>query len=192
MTLLRNANLALLKAFAYWALISGGLAMLTGCSNTFSWEEEVKLLDGRVIKVQQKRRFDEWRMPREAWLRFKLSEFGNQEIVWHENLHTMVLNVHQGKLYVVGKPVTEIEYKQYGRPEPFYIGFRYEGDRWVRIPFEEIPEAIYDANMWFENMIIYKLKYVSLDQKDTLLLRDKGYLPDQQRIDPKYVSNFGR
>lgn len=33
-------------------IIAVGICMnLTACSNTFSWDEEVKLLDGRVITV---------------------------------------------------------------------------------------------------------------------------------------------
>ena len=172
-------------------IIAVGICMnLTACSNTFSWDEEVKLLDGRIITVQQKRRFDDSRMPREAWLSFKLPEFGDKEILWHEALHTMVLNVYQGKLYIVGIPVTEVEYKQYGRPEPFYIGFRYDNGLWKRIPFKEIPEAIYDANMWFENMVNYKIKHLSIDEKDIRLLWDKGYMIHQRRIDPKYISNL--
>lgn len=168
----------------------GALLNLTACSNTLSWEEEVKLLDGRVIKVEQKRRFSNDRMPREAWLSFTLPEFGNKKIVWHESLDTMVLNVHQGKLYLVGVPTTGIEYQKYGRPEPYYIGFRYDNSKWVRIAFNEIPEAIYDANMWFENMVNYKIKHLSVDEKEMRLFRDKRYMPDQRRIDPKYVSNF--
>jgi hypothetical protein len=51
--------------------------MLGGCSdNTITWQEEVKLLDGRVITVTQKRRIQE-SIEREAWLTFKLPDFGD-------------------------------------------------------------------------------------------------------------------
>lgn len=82
-------------------------ALVGGCGdNTITWTEEVKLLDGRVITVMQKRRI-EGNIEREAWLTIKLPEFGDKEIVWHENLDTMVLNVYQNKLYVVGRFPTE-------------------------------------------------------------------------------------
>lgn len=129
-------------------------------------------------------------MPREAWLSFKLPEFSDKEILWHEALDTMVLNVYKGKLYVVGVANGLLEYQQYGRPEPDYIAFRHDKDQWVRIPFNEIPEAIYDANMWFENMVNYKIKNVTIDEKDTRLLWNKGYMPYQRRIDPKHISNL--
>lgn len=37
-----------------WVLAA--VPMIGGCGNTFTWAEEVKLLDGRVITVVQKRK----------------------------------------------------------------------------------------------------------------------------------------
>ena len=163
--------------------------LIGGCGdNTLSWTEEVKLLDGRVITVTQKRRIEE-DIEREAWVTFKLPEFGDKEIVWHENLDTMVLNVYQGKLYVVGVPGTIIEYRQYGRPEPFYIGYRFDNAQWVRIPFSEIPVAIYDANMYPENMALGRLKHVSVADKIEIF-KDDRWMSDQRRIDPNYKSRL--
>jgi len=160
-----------------------------GFGNTLTWQEEVKLLDGRVITVKQKRRIDGSNMEREAWLTFKLSEFSNKEIVWHENLCPKILNVYQNKLYVVGIPATIIEYRQYGRPEPYYIGYRFDNAQWVRIPFNEIPVAIYDANMYPDNMAIARLKRVSISDK-TEIFKDDRWMPDQRRIVPNYKSRL--
>lgn len=131
---------------------------MSGCANTNTWKEEVKLSDGRVIVVTQKRRYESvytgsntGNLPRDSWLTFKLPEFGNQEIVWHENLLPQVLNVYQGRLYVVGVPFTEKEFRQYGKPYPEYVSYRYEVGKWQRIPFNEIPEAIYDTNLLIAN-----------------------------------------
>ncbi len=75
------------------------LPFVGGCGdNTITWEEEVKLLDGRVITVTQKRRIDRENVEREAWLMFRLPEFGDKEIVWHENLEPQILNIFGGKL----------------------------------------------------------------------------------------------
>jgi len=66
--------------------VLASVPLIGGCGdNTITWQEEVKLLDGRVITVAQKNRVEDG-MPREFWLTFKLPEFGNQEIEWHENL----------------------------------------------------------------------------------------------------------
>ena len=174
----------MLKTIVQLVIVLGICMNLTACSNTFSWDEEVKLLDGRVIVVQQKRRFDESRMPREAWLSFKLPKFGDKEILWHEALDTMVLNVYQQKLYIVGFTTTDVEFGHFNNPKLHYIGFRYDNKQFVQIPFNEIPEAIFDANLWFENMINHKLKFVSISDKNTLLMADGGYPRELKRIDP--------
>ena len=161
-----------------------------GCGeSTISWQEEVKLLDGRVITVTQKQRIDIDRMPREAWLTLNFPEFSAREIVWHENLDAMVVNVYQNKLYVIGTPGTIIEYRKYGRPEPIYIGYRFENSNWVRIPFGEIPTAIYDANMYPNNMALARLKRVSVSDKEEIF-KDDRWSAHQRRIDPNYKSRF--
>lgn len=140
--------------------------LVGGCSgNTLTWTEEVKLLDGRVITVTQRWQYDRDRMPRDFKLTFKLPEFGNQEIVWHENLMPQVLNLHLGKLYVVGIPFGEAEFRQYGKPFPEYIPYRYETGQWQRIPFADIPVAIYDTNMWIDSEPENNAKHISLSDK---------------------------
>ncbi len=139
--------------------------LVGGCGgNTVSWQEEVKLTDGRVIAVTQKRRY-EGRVPREHWMTFKLPEFGNQEITWHENLSPHVLNVYLGKLYIVGMPFTEQEYRQYGKPFPEYVPYRYEAGQWQRIPFNEVPKAIYDTNLLIANAPPNGAKLVTFEIK---------------------------
>ena len=153
-------------------IVLASMPMLGGCSNTGSWQEEVKLSDGRVITITQKRRYESvytgsntGNLPREFWLTFKLADFGNQEITWHENLLPQVLNVHQGKLYVVGIPFTEQEFREYGKPFPEYVPYRYEAAKWRRIPFNEIPKAIYDTNLLIRNEPPGGAKFVTFAMK---------------------------
>ncbi len=181
-------NLTTLFRRVTFGLMLAAVPLVGGCSdnNIITWTEDVKLLDGRVITVTQKRRIDMKRMPREAWLTFKLPEFGDKELVWHEGLETQVLNIYQGKLYVVGDADTVSAFKQYGRPSPSYVGFRYDNGQWVRIPFSEIPEEIYDTNMYFENMALYGLRHVSVEHKEGMLKEDT-YMPHYKRIDPSWT-----
>lgn len=130
---------------------------MAGCADTLDWKEEVKLLDGRIIVVEQKRRYeraytgqDFGNVAREAWVTFKLPEFENQDIVWHESLGIRVLNVFEGKLYIIGNPFTYREFKQYGEPNPTYVSYRFDNGQWTRLAFNQIPVAIYDSNMWLE------------------------------------------
>lgn len=148
--------------------------MLGGCGdNTLTWQEEVKLLDGRVITVKQKWLYDRDRMPRDFTLTFKLPEFSDKEIVWHENLMPQVLNVHQGKLYVVGIPFGEAEFRRYGKPFPEYVPYRYEAGQWQRIPFNEIPVAIYDTNMTINSEPENGATHISLSDKEREMNDDR-------------------
>lgn len=166
--------------------------MLSGCGDsTITWQEEVKLLDGRVIMVTQKRRYeraytghDFGNIPREFWLTFKLPEFGAQDFTWHENLGPLVLNVYGGKLYVISIPLTEREFRQYGSPLPFYIGYCFEAGKWKRIPFNEIPIAIYDTNLLIANGPPVGATFVSFAIKSDEIKDDRG-INEVKRIDPK-------
>lgn len=173
-----------------FGLVLASVPMLGGCGdNTLTWTEEVKLLDGRVITVTQKRRYDEYtKLPREAWLTFKLPEFGDKEIVWHENLEIQVLNVYQGKLYVVGDPRGLREFRQYGAD---YVPFRYEAGQWVRIPLSDIPVAIYDTNMYPGHMLLDKRKHISVSDKIEMF-KDDRWDADQRRVDPNYRSRSSK
>lgn len=148
--------------------------MMGGCGgNTLTWTEEVKLLNGRVISVKQKWLYDRDRMPRDFTLRFKLPEFGDKEITWHENLMPQVLNVYQGKLYVVGIPFGEAEFRLYGKPFPEYVPYRYEAGQWQRIPFNEIPLAIYDTNMTISSEPQNGATHISLAYKEQEMQDDR-------------------
>lgn len=171
---------------------------MSGCADTLTWQEEVKLSDGRVITVTQKRRYENVNtghsphsssVPREVWLTFKLPEFGNKDIVWHEKLGPQILNLHNGKLYIVGFPPTGREFDLYGKQRPPYIGFRYQAGHWLRIPFTEIPTAIYDTNMWIGNAPPNQSGRIALADK-AVEMQDQELSKHDKRIDPKYLSNF--
>lgn len=173
-----------LGRLAFSALLAS-TSLVGGCGgDTGSWQEEVKLADGRVIIVTQKRRY-EGRVPREHWMRFKLPEFGSQEITWHEKLSPHVLNVYQGKLYVVGIPFTEQEFRFYGDPRPSYVGYRFDVGQWRRIPFGDIPVAIYDTNLLIANGPPNGANVVSLEIKETRM-KDETLDGPLKKVDPKW------
>ena len=130
-----------------------------------TWKEEVQLNDGRVIVVEQKRRV-EGVFFREAWLTINLSEFSARPIVWHENLGPLIVNIHDGRLYVVGFPPTGREIKQYGNQAPPDIGFVWENGKWIRIPFAKIPEQIYTINMLRKGFPPRGTSFLSLEEKN--------------------------
>lgn len=166
---------------------------MSGCTDTNTWKEEVKLLDGRIITVTQKRRYesvytgqDVGSVVREAWLTFTLSEFGDQEITWNESLEPQVLNLYNGQLYIVGVPPTGREFMQYAKPKPSYLGYKYNGNNWLPIPFSQIPEAIYNTNLLIETVPPNKTHHVTLVDKDKVL-QDPELPRHYKRIDPEHV-----
>lgn len=179
-------------------LMLGGMTVLTSCADTITWQEEVKLNDGRAIVVTQKRRCESAYtgqnfakcISREAWLTIKLPEFGDKEIVWNEKLIPTILNLNNGKLFVIGRPPTGKEFLTYGKPIPDYIGFRFENNQWQRIPFRDIPESIYDTNM----VIDFPPEGTSLLTIETKNSREvnghPGYPKSSRRIDPAFKGNY--
>ena len=157
-------------------MIFSCLINIAACSPFVVWKEEVKLNDGRVILVQQKKR-EEGRISREAWLTIDLPEFSQRPMVWHENLTPLIVNVYNGRLFVVGWPPTDIEKDQYGDQKPPYIGYVWEKGAFVRIPFEQIPEKIYDTNMLIDDFPPNGTNVLTLEEKYGLTLNGRGTLP---------------
>jgi hypothetical protein len=179
------------KTVIVMAILAVGVLLIGMASlNIKTWQEEVRLLDGRVITVTQKRRLegvytgqDFGNIPREAWVTFNLPEFSAQQIVWHENLIPLVLNIYNGKLFIVATPWTALEIRQYGNPNPGYVGYRFENGQWTRIGFNDIPVAIYDRNMWIYAVPKKGADRVTLGDKAKVLV-DPQILSRDKRIDP--------
>ena len=176
------------------------ILLIIGCASASpkqgefrEWQEEVKLNDGRVIVVTQKKRCEgaytgnEYApcIAREAWLTINLFEFSAQPTMWHENLSPRVVNIHNGQLFVVGAFPTQREFKLYGAPQPPYIGFVWRDDSWQRIPFEAIPDAIYDVNMLMEGIPPGGIKYLSIEKKESKAINgDRRIRKSSRRLSP--------
>lgn len=184
------------------------ILLITGCASASpkqgefrEWQEEVKLNDGRVIVVTQKKKCSSGYtgkeqvacIARETWLTMNLPDFSDQPITWHEHLRARVINVDQGNLYIIGVFPTQREYYLYQQPEPPFVAYRWENNAWIRIPFEQVPESIYDVNMLYEGIPPPGIKYLSLEKKASKEVNGKPtYRPWVKRIDPKRKSNFNR
>lgn len=184
LTVMRRATLA-----------CGLLLSVAGCAQTVEWREDVRFLDGQVVTVTQKRRCeggdvnaktDATCLARDAWVTMRLPELSGSEIVWHESLNPMVINVFEGALYIVGTPPTSVEFRKYGAVNPPYYGFVWKGGEWTRIPFSIIPTALYQGNMLIESIPKTRTDHVTLELKKS----ETGccYRSQQRRIDPARVS----
>jgi len=158
----------------------------TEYSQFVTWREEVHLNDGRIIVVNQKKRLGAG-MARESWLTINLPEFSAQPITWHESLDPLIVNIESGKLYVVGSPPSVVEEEKYGNPHPDYVGFVWENGTWNRIPFEQIPQQIYDTNMLIDGVVPAGTTLLTLQQKNGRELNGRAtQLPGLLRLDPHF------
>ena len=118
-------------------------------------------------------------------MQFKLPGTGDKDIAWRENLSPLVLNLYRGKLYVVGIPFTEQEFRMYGDPKPSYVGYWYDAGQWQRIPSAKIPAAIYETNLLIANGPPNGIKLVTLEMKAEEM-KDERLDGPLKRVDPKW------
>lgn len=138
------------------------LAFVTcACSNSTTWKEEAVQHDGSKIVVKRSMKRGG---PHEIGggggsvyqsLTFLMPGTG-KEVVWEDqrsdDLNTasfspLALNVVNDATYVVASPAGCLSYNKWGRPNPPYVVFRYQGQEWSRIPLEQLPAAIKSPNL---------------------------------------------
>ena len=94
------------QLFKLLIILQCGVSLTSCTDNRDSWQEEVKLLDGRVITVHQEYQFEGksyngstfGSVPREFRITLNLPEISKQEITWHEKLRPTNLNIFKGGL----------------------------------------------------------------------------------------------
>ena len=133
-----------------------------GCGGT-SWKEEVQLHDGSKIVVKRSidrgGRHEIGQKPpyKEQSLTFTMPGT-SQKVTWEDkfsedlgmaNFLPMLLDIYKGVAYLVVSPMGCLSYNKWGRPNPPYIVFRYDGKEWLRIPLEELPTEIKTPNLIF-------------------------------------------
>lgn len=138
------------------------LAFVTGaCSNSTTWKEEAVQHDGSKIVVKRSMKRGG---PHEIGggggsvyqsLTFLMPGTG-KEVVWEDqrsdDLNTasfspLALNVVNDAAYVVASPAGCLSYNKWGRPNPPYVVFRYQGQEWSRIPLEQLPGVVKTPNL---------------------------------------------
>lgn len=106
-----------------------------------SWYEEVRLSDGRIITIHQKRQYFDNYGTNQSWVTLDLPELGGKR-VWHSYLMPQRVDVVDGKVYVFGAPRGDRQYSIYRFPKNYLVGFVWAGDEFKRIPFLSLPEHI--------------------------------------------------
>lgn len=150
----------------HWLL--GALLMILGsgmnaCAmgDKTSWKEEVLLHDGKKIIVERSQtyggRHEIGQRPpiKEQRLTFTLPG-SNRSITWQSeysedigraNLNPLALHILNGTPYIVLEPNLCLAYNKWGRPNPPYVIFKYDGKTWKRIPLSELPVEFKNINV---------------------------------------------
>jgi len=131
-----------------------------GFGNSASWKEEVLLHDGGKIVVTRSQtrggRGEVGQSPiKEHSITFTPS--GEEKaITWkdeysedvgHSNFDLLALHLLNNTPYIVASSYGCLAYNKWGRPNPPYIVFKYDGTVWQRIPLSEIPVEFTAINL---------------------------------------------
>jgi hypothetical protein len=160
-------------AMKYWllaislAILGAGMsaeAGLFGLGGT-SWKEEVLLHDGSKIVVERsvkrggKHELGQRPPIKEQSLTFTLPGT-NESVTWDDNFTQdvgganflpMQLEIRKNTAYLVVYPMGCLSYNKWGRPNPPYVVFKYQGRSWQRIALQELPVEFKTPNLIFSS-----------------------------------------
>ena len=145
-----------------------------------SWKEEVLLHDGSKMIITRSQTYGgrhEIGQPppiKEHTITFTLpgsdkritwtSEYGDD--IGRTNFTLLGVHLLNGTPYVVTKPNLCLSYNKWGRPNPPYVFFKYDGKAWQRISLEEFPAEFKTINV-----------VVSLNRRDVEEMVKLGVVP---------------
>lgn len=126
-----------------------------------SWKEEVLLHDGRKVIVERSQtRGGRYEIGQEVPIAEHKVSFvlpGTHETVTWETkggldtresiLILLALDIVKGVPYIATHPPGSVAYKKWDSPNPPYVFFKYDGQRWQRITLDEFPAEIKEANV---------------------------------------------
>ena len=145
----RIAKLGLLLMMGVAMNADAGLFGLGGTS----WKEEVLLHDGSKLVVSRgvvlKGRHEIGQEPPIGEQRMSFTHPGTGEAIqWEDKFSEdirsasflpMLLDVHNGTVYLIAQTMGCLSYNKWGRPNPLYVVFRYEEKSWRRIDLKDLP-----------------------------------------------------
>jgi hypothetical protein len=127
-------------------------ATMSACAST-SWKEEVLLHDGSKIIVERSQTYGgrheigqpspikehtiTFAMPRTNKTITWVSEYG--EDLGRTNFNLLAVHILNDTPYLVASPNLCLSYNKWGRPNPPYVFFKYDGSAWQRIQLSEFP-----------------------------------------------------
>lgn len=134
---------------------------MSACADGTSWKEEVLLHDGKNLIVERsqsyggRREIGQSPPIKEQEIRFTVPGT-NRRITWkteysddvgRASLDLLALHILDGTPYIVAEPNLCLAYNKWGRPNPPYVIFKYDGKEWQRIPLAVLPAQFKDINV---------------------------------------------
>lgn len=140
-----------------------GVSSMNACGffDTSSWKEEVLLHDGSKIIVKRweklggLRKLDQRPLIQEYSVSFKLPGT-NKTVIWKDgptgdiqraNFDPVALHIKDNLPYLITTTYGCLAYNKWGRPNPPYVIFKFEGDKWKRIQLSEFPPEFKTVNL---------------------------------------------
>ncbi len=136
------------------------MAGLFGFGGT-SWKEEVLLHDGTKIVVERwhkrggRHEITSGPPVKEHTITLTLPHSG-KTVTWRDeyseevgsaNFGILALHIQNDTPYIVATPYGCLAYNKWGRPNPPYVVFKYDGNAWQRIQLAELPEEFKTINL---------------------------------------------
>ncbi len=147
-------------------ILNLGVATVTACGfmgfgDTAKWKEEALLHDGRKIVVERWQKHGGRHEPgQEPGIKDHSITFTipgtKQTITWkdeyskeigHSNFDLVAMHVSDRIPYLITTADGCLAYNKWGRPNPPYIIFKYEGNVWKRIYLQELPIEFKNINL---------------------------------------------
>ena len=156
-----NIRYSLLPGWMAIVWLMVGMIMNACAADAMTWREEVLMHDGNKIIVtrsQTRGGSHEIGQPppvKEHAISFVLpgtnktitwvSEYGKD--VGRSNFDLLAVHVLDGVPYIVASPNLCLSYNKWGRPNPPYVFFKYDGKDWKRISLSEFPTEFKTINV---------------------------------------------
>lgn len=171
-----------LEAVCIALLLSLYISSCAALGNTTSWKEEVLLHDGSKLIVSRTQTIDPNGLrepfqpaPRgEATSTFTIPDT-NQTVIWksdygraqQDNLELLLLGFIGATPYIATQPNRCHAYNKWGRPNPPYVFFKYDGKAWQHIPLEEFPQEFQKTNVMVDG---YLPEQLTAEERDAPFL----------------------
>jgi hypothetical protein len=103
--------------------------------------EEVRMADGRVVTIVQRREYFRDYGTARSWVTLSLPEVGGVQ-TWESELAPIRIDANKGDIYAIGSPRGIKQFVHYQAPRHYLVAFKWSGNSFIRIPLLDVPEAL--------------------------------------------------